>query len=305
MIYDYQKPVYDKLVRTAVAHNAMLGEKLPVRARFHRLVIGESGSGKSYLAEQVGKELNWNTLKINTASWVVLGARETPTWHKIVQWLCDGDKAPRLLILDEVDKVEGSDSWTRYLRAELFDLLDGHVTQQTFDDDVSEITARKELKKLLVFACGAFQVAFETKPTMGFNGKEQTPNSSNHLAQHLQRELVNRFDNELLVLPELKEKDYMDMIHQLVHHLPSAHFDLLLEFGKKRIPEAVNTKSAARFIENVLAEVYYHLTAGHKAVAHSDLTVQAKIIEDMQVEMEEEEMWSTDLIPEDWKQPEE
>lgn len=51
---------------------------LPVRPRSHTLLIGPSGSGKSFIARELASKLSLPLLLINVSSWVVLSAKNEP-----------------------------------------------------------------------------------------------------------------------------------------------------------------------------------------------------------------------------------
>ena len=261
MIYAYQQPTFSKLVRTVAAYKRARECSMGVKPRFHRLLIGATGTGKSYLAGKVGRDLNWQVFEINMASWIVLGARQTPTWENLVVWLCNNAGLPKIIVLDEIDKINGSDSWTRYLRAEIFDLLDGKVTQQTEKEDYDLSVAAKSLNETLIFGCGAFQDAFEASPSLGFKSEPNKPLTSNDISKHLPRELVNRFDSELLILPELTRKDYEKMLEDVRPNVPSAVYDHIEAMGAQQIELALDNKTSARFIENLVAQAFYTLSA--------------------------------------------
>ena len=128
MIYNYQKPVYDAIRRTMHPHVVTKDLALPVRPRNHRLVVGSTGSGKTHIAEQVARELNWAVYNINVGSWIPLGARDTPTWNRITTWLSTVPVGkPVVIIMDELDKVSGDESWSRFLRAEFLPFSMGGI----------------------------------------------------------------------------------------------------------------------------------------------------------------------------------
>ena len=257
MIYDYQQHAYQKLFRTALAHKIAMGRELPVQPRFHKLVVGPSGSGKTHLAKRIAKVLNWRVLTLNMAGWVVLGARETPTWHTVGEWLSETHPdEPQMIILDEIDKVSGIDSWTRYLRAEVYSLVDGLVPPQVVPPNIGSDTFRDAINQTLIIGCGAFQDAFETKPSAGFVSKTDYPTMSNDFAKHLARELVNRFDSEIIILPHLDEKDYQRMVEETIPQLPEDIAGIAKKLAPKMIEDAVINKSGARFIENLISSSY-------------------------------------------------
>lgn len=257
MIYDYQKEAYQKLFRTAIAHKIAMCKKLPVSPRFHKLVVGPSGSGKTHLAKLVAQVLGWRVLSLNMAGWVVLGARETPTWHTVGEWLSESHPdEPQMIILDEIDKVSGEDSWTRYLRAEVYSLVDGQVPPQVVPDKIDGGTLSDAIKQTLIIGCGAFQNAFEAKPTAGFISTTDYPMISNDLAKHLARELVNRFDSEIIILPHLSKADYKRMVKEILPNLPTDIAAIIAEISPQMIDDAITNKLGARFMENLIAAAY-------------------------------------------------
>jgi AAA+ superfamily predicted ATPase len=257
MIYDYQQKAYQKLFRTAIAHKIAMGKELPVYPRFHKLVVGPSGSGKTHLAKRIAEVLGWRVLTLNMAGWVVLGARETPTWHTVGEWLSETQPdEPQMIILDEIDKVSGIDSWSRYLRAEVYSLVDGLVPPQVIPPNITSATFADAIRQTLIVGCGAFQDAFEAKPSAGFISTTDYPTMSNDLAQHLARELVNRFDSEIIILPHLTQKDYQRMVDETIEQLPEDISTIIKRIAPSMIEDAVTNKSGARFIENLISSAY-------------------------------------------------
>jgi hypothetical protein len=257
MIYDYQKDAYQKLFKTAIAHKIAMGKKLPVSPRFHKLVVGPSGTGKTHLAKTIAHVLGWRVLTLNMAGWIVLGARETPTWHTVGEWLSESHPdEPQMIILDEIDKVSSEDSWTRYLRAEVYSLVDGLVPPQVVPGNIESETLTECINQTLIIGCGAFQHAFESKPSAGFVSSENYPTISNDLSKHLARELVNRFDSEIIILPHLSEADYNRMIQEVLPHLPNDIAEIIKEISPQMIRDAITNKLGARFMENLIAAAY-------------------------------------------------
>ena len=280
MIYAYQRDVYESLLRSAKAHELALQAKLPLKVRLNRLVIGGTGTGKTHIAEEVAKAMDWLTYKIPASSWIVWGAREEATWKTFATWAArQCPITPILVILDELDKVAvgtiPSDSWSRHMIAELLAFLDKSVPVQLEDeqehpDDPEPL--KEALARTLVIGCGAFQDSREQR-SLGFVEVEQSPSDLAGISKHLPRELVNRF-SKVLVLPDLTEKDYLESVEQLARRLPLADARAYLELAKKMLPEALATKHGARFAESVLAELY-----------------EIKAVEQLKKEEEESELW--------------
>jgi hypothetical protein len=221
-----------------------MGKELPIRPRFHKLVVGPSGSGKTHLAKRIADVLGWRVLTLNMAGWVVLGARETPTWHTVGEWLSESHPdEPQMIILDEIDKVSGLDSWTRYLRAEVYSLVDGLVPPQVVPTNVTSDTFTDAIRQTLIIGCGAFQDAFEVRPSAGFISTFDYPTMSNDLSKHLARELVNRFDSEIIILPHLTEKDYQGMVDDTIPKLPEDIAIIIKKLAPQMIEDAITNTS--------------------------------------------------------------
>lgn len=266
MIYSYQQPTYNALRRTFHRHERSLLVDMPVKLRNHTLLIGPTGTGKTHLVDQVASELNWDVFHINVSSWIILGARETPTWNGLQQWLSEIQPGrPAVVVLDELDKIWGEDSWTRYLRAELFSLMDGRrMPMNGFsldvedEESVADAANRTDsnFKNLLIVGCGAFQGVFDQKPGMGFRSEMELTKGAAHLSKNLQPELVNRFSQEILSLPVLTRHDYEEMISQII---PLLYSDLAAEVARiapSRIERALGDKASARFAENLVSEAF-------------------------------------------------
>jgi len=253
MIFSFQRPAFDSLILSARALEQAAFLNLPARPRLHRLLVGPTGTGKTHLAQAVAGKMKWPSVKINAASWIVLGAREESTWESLEKWASsfdDESPAHSVIVLDELDKVWGLDTWSRNCRAEFFDLMDAICPQQHRTKDLERV-----LRHSLVIGCGAFQDAFEAGESLGFNPKSKDPANLNDLTKLLPRELLNRFKNEVLILPNLQPADYIGMVETACQAM---HSDLSAEFRKHAEPaieSAINDKTAARFIETVLGNM--------------------------------------------------
>lgn len=265
MIYGYQQQAYESLRKSAIAHAVCCGIKLPVTPRFHRLLVGPTGTGKTFLAEYVAKELNFKTVVINSSGWIILGAKEKPTWHDLFQDLYDlDDGRPIAIILDEVDKADGQESWSRFIRSELFALIDRRLPFATCPIDTEDgtsysdafNTAKKALERAWVVGCGAFQDIWEeTAKSMGFGEQKQAPKpNSDQLAKFLPRELVNRFHKDIIALPQPTKQDYESMVESTCSAIDVEVASEVKRLSEKAIPEAIENKYAARFIENLVCQ---------------------------------------------------
>lgn len=185
---------------------------LPIQPRTHSLICGPSGVGKSHLCRALAKDLGTSVMVLNCSSWQPNGSRsELHTWEVVAGFI--NDHAHGIIVLDEIDKINGSSEWNGYIRLEIHDLLDGVIPAQTdlpdrkltreeaiekkkkddsiweensgdftWGDDDSEKVDREHLEQKLkdnfmIVGAGAWQHLWEMKdrPTMGFTGSSETP----------------------------------------------------------------------------------------------------------------------------------
>ncbi len=228
-----------------IAKIATNGEftNLPIRPRTHSLVIGPSGSGKSFIAQEIGRRLNLPVLLINVSSWVVLSAKNEPwTTSSICSWLDSIGNIGGILIFDELDKIHEGGEWMSYIRNELHDLLDGVIphaarmpNQPT--EDLWESTPNIESQRLtrtmltsrlrnkvFVIACGAFQTAWTSiSRKIGFeieNEYSERPSRLQILAS-INPEVRQRFRDNACWLEPMKLKDFQGLSTRIADELPS------------------------------------------------------------------------------------
>lgn len=236
-----QQNVLNRLLPVAkIATNGSL-TGLPVQPRTHSLVIGPSGGGKSFLGRTLGARLGLPTMVINVSSWVVLSARNEPwTFSSICQWL-DSLQGGGILILDEVDKLQGTGDWNAYIRHEVHDLLDGVIPLAARlpiappDDDSlelhfsidpplmidREVLENRLKERVFIVACGAWQSAWRGNTRkLGFSQGESAVELPSHeqILQSIETELRQRFRNEVCWLPPMKKTDYQTVSLEISKH---------------------------------------------------------------------------------------
>ena len=269
MIYDYQKPAFEKLLSVAKACFAVQRQTLPIRVRTNTLIIGPSGTGKTHLAQAVATELEAEFLPVSVGEWILLGCSgrgTSHTWPLIARFLRRNSKKTGLVIfIDEIDKVGGQSTWENFLRAELYSLLDLKIFSGLAEGDDSILTADELAQaqdvfsnRTLLLAAGAFQQIWEnrSRPSLGFGAMDAGNDETNltHLATTLPRELTNRFRGDLIVLPQLRECDYRRMLVQSAEKIPVYFRETFLRLGYTRIPGAVACRQGCRFLEELMLD---------------------------------------------------
>lgn len=271
VIFRHQEEAFKKLLRIGRACFAMGQHGLSLRPRCHSLIVGPTGTGKSFLANAVATELNVPILRVNLGEWVLIGCSQRGarnTWPLIFDFLVRHQKKTGVVIfIDELDKLFGNTAWEVFLRNELFLLLDLQIPSGIMKDDDDDEPDEERMRtaqntlasKTLILGAGAFQHLWDerTKPTLGFGERAPSiePTSLNHLTKTLPAELTNRFRSDLIALPHLGEADYRRILADMAEKMPTDLRPTFVRMGEERIAEAAKSKQACRFLEELIVDV--------------------------------------------------
>ncbi len=239
-------------------------------------MTGPTGVGKTSCAAIVSRACGATILRISSLSWLPLGAHNRGTKETmtlIAEHVSKHEKT--LLVVDELDKLidkEGDTSWKSYLRNELFDLADGRWPaglNLPEDDDSVEISIEKLTEKLqrtvFILGIGTFQSWFDdekSRRAIGFSDENISKNeeiSAENIAERMPRELANRFNSNLIRLPELKPSDYLRIAKEAEDKLPNHMQEAFREEVSQRIGNAIACKKGVRFLEEALMATLINL----------------------------------------------
>lgn len=268
VILPYQKSIYERLC--AVARACLFVDRTsigPLKLRANFLLIGPTGTGKSFLAREIAKEMRVPFLSVSASDWIILGGNtrgSTVTWPNIVQFIKKSSKNQGIIIfVDELCKVHHDSNWNAFLRAEIFSLCDGRVPLGIKDSDDDPLS-KEEIEevefylshKTMIIGGAAFQGIWEkqSSPILGFNPEPNTPTPPHlhDLAKYLPRELINRFSSEIFILPTLTKTDYRSMIETMAENISDTWKRRFLELGMARLDQAVRDQKGARYPEEIL-----------------------------------------------------
>lgn len=275
----HQQSAYQELVFRGLSYFSGRWRELPVKTRYHSLLVGPTGTGKSSLMAAVAATCDAHLVRISCPGWLPLSGREggaRETFPLILEALLRNERV--LVFLDEIDKLGGGsglgagDSWVSYIKGEVFDLLDGvlrpHLRVPGEKDSDGTLEARRSIYQLrakltdrlmtgtFVVAAGTFQDFFDegSKTRIGFGGCVETLPGINpeEIARRLPRELSNRFCADLVCLADLSRTDYTHMIDSVQGRLPSWIRKAFVLAAHERLEEAVRFRKACRFMEESL-----------------------------------------------------
>jgi len=265
IIFAHQRSTFFELIKTSRAFERENWFALPVLPRWHTLLVGSTGTGKSHLVRSLGAFLGWETYTLWVTRWIISGARGKETWLEVGKWLA-AQNGKCILFLDELDKLQNDSSlWGTHLRTEIFELLDRDLPAglelADAEGESSSLAMWAKAQKVLrcdclILGAGAFQSLWDFRPqSLGFrepSAEEGIP-SQQELKSVIPPELVNRF-GKILVLPPLMEADYLAMSHRTAEVLPGELRRKFLEIAEKKLAEAIREGRGARFCEQCVTE---------------------------------------------------
>lgn len=277
---EHQAAAVAEIVARARAYFAGEWRGLAIRPRFHSLLVGPTGTGKTAVAHMAAAALNTTTgtsdttgirttvLRISTPGWIPAGAHQRGTKETIsviAAAVAANDRT--LLVADELDKIALRDNngWQSYIRDEVMGLADGRwpaglrMPADDEDGDSMEdaILTEKLQTTVFILGIGTFQDWFDaasSRRTMGFGANDQDETiSGDVIAGLLPRELANRFGS-VIRLPDLQPSDYARIAKQAEATLPERLRMAFREAAGRRIADAISAKKGVRFVEESLMD---------------------------------------------------
>lgn len=309
LILDHQQAAFDELIVIARVCFSFDRSSAPVRLRTSTLIIGPTGSGKTWIAEAVAREMAVDYFHVSVSDWILMGSAAkggAVTLSRICSFLRSCKNKPgAVIMIDEIDKLgggagtggsgfTGSSIWTQFLRLEAFQLLDLRLPNNLIENDSDMVSpmaiaeATEVLRtKTLILAGGAFQDFWDkqSRPTIGFgrpSGKVDYPDLA-ELAEWLPKELVNRFRSRTVIIPPLKEEDYHRMLEQTASRVCPGLRKTFLRLGQQRVIDAYQFQQGARFMEELLLDTILaeraEMANFQKEVSPPDLSITGHFLD--------------------------
>lgn len=269
-LFPHQISAFNVLLARAQTYFAGHWQSLPIKTRWHSLIVGPTGTGKTALARMVAEATGATIFQIGAANWMPAGAHDRATSQTLPLLLKHIVRHERtVLFVDEVDKVHihAADSpWLNFIKQELLELYDGrwNIGLRSDEDEESmgseQLSGNKLRTATFIISAGTFQELYDDRPRVSVGFHQSQPDlprfvpSSEEIAKRLPRELVNRHHSELIGLPELTPEHYRELARQSEKSLPAWLVPSFRKAAQARFQQAIASKLGCRYVEESLAE---------------------------------------------------
>ena len=276
---EHQADAVAEIVDRARAYFAGEWRGLAIKPRWHTLLAGPTGTGKTAVASMAAAVLSdtgvrTTLLRISAPGWIPCGAHQRSARETIsVIAAAVAANTRTFLVLDESDKLvdrAGDSGWKSYIRDEVMGLADGcwptglrmpadDSDEDGMDDSTAMAILTEKLQRtVFILGVGTFQDWFDSAPSrrsMGFGANDQDETiSGDVIAGLLPRELANRFGS-IIRLPDLQPGDYARIAKQAEATLPERLKLAFRAAADRRIADAISAKKGVRFIEEAIMDV--------------------------------------------------
>lgn len=220
-----QRQAFERCVALGKLHFSGILANNTLQPRTNVLLVGSSGSGKSFIAREVAKALNAHFISLTFGRWIPFGVRDNcPTPYTILRAARDHERV--VVFLDEIDKafsVRSGGEWSKSVISEVLSALEKQFPLEEFAayeksagkrSGEGSGTAKKneaiDVNRIWYVAAGAWQDLTGSSPhprKIGFGGGEKNEASNDETVLSKVRasdaiplELLARFHAEPLLL---------------------------------------------------------------------------------------------------------
>jgi len=251
-------------------------DDVSIHPRTSCLMVAPSGSGKTFLAKSFASQQNRPYMSINVSTWLLLGSKtaaQNCTLVQLAAFVMLNDNG--VIYLDEMDKLNGTSDWLSHLRMEIHNLLDAQLggeilsgMNEKFQENMTmadlENLNEKLRKNFFIVGGGTWQDYWESQVSsgIGFNATEEVRVlDKSALTEHISSELLQRFQQDLILMPPLNKEDLLILSERVAEQISSSHIqdagivqEQFLQAVKSGVDSAVQNKIGIRFIEECVSK---------------------------------------------------
>ena len=264
----YQRNVYMELMESARDYFHGSWSLLPINVRIAPLIVGSTGTGKTFLVRRLAAELKLPLFVQSAGDWILSGCQNRgapPTLPRLYEFIDRHERG--VIFVDEVEKLgdaDGATDWRRFLQLEIFSVLDRQISSGVLEVDElpkfkldAENLAERFKRGFLIVAAGAWQSLWTRNgESIGFSQDSPVTFLPDHkrLAATLRLEILNRFSSRTLLMPPLTAEDYREAFLEIIERVPVDVREVLPMPSEAAIREAVASQKGFRFFEEQMAE---------------------------------------------------
>jgi len=120
LLTEAQQAALTQLDALVEIYFAQAASPAPVRMRIAPLLVAPSGAGKTFLAGLLAQRHGFGLLRTSVSEWMVQGSKATEPTLNLIREAIEEHPHGLVLHIDELDKLQGHESWSIAQRGEIF-----------------------------------------------------------------------------------------------------------------------------------------------------------------------------------------
>jgi energy-coupling factor transporter ATP-binding protein EcfA2 len=244
----------DRLWKFAEAFFNLDWQSLPIKPRLRPLLVGPTGSGKTWLVKHVASLIHkpgpLPVLRVTLGDWILVASRASKghTLAEIQRFVTSHDYG--IIHIDELDKFTGHSDWTQYVIQEMFSVCDG-VPVQAHSSTWTELQQQRLKNQFLIIGSGTWQSLWDKPKQLGFLKWEDQKQFVDRVRTQrvIAPEIFRRFNEDLICLSYPTREEVLQIIDQLRTMVAGE----LLWGLEQYVDEIVDSQKGIRWFEEYFA----------------------------------------------------
>lgn len=250
-----QKGAFERLQALARLYFGNSWHDLPIKPRLTPLIIGPSGTGKTFLVRHLARACSAGFIRISFGEWQPIAARSSPSTHtfdRIHNLLTQHGRV--VIFVDELEKMRMDHEWSNCVMQELFLLLDRNPSitsgRSSWDPQALHILHRHTF----IVGAGTWQEVWSSSRRAGF-ADEPPEEDVVEIGRRIEacaripEELLKRFDGEYVVVRPYAAEDFVQI---LTGHNDHVAPQLRIEITPRLVDQLVAGRRNMRAVQELI-----------------------------------------------------